>query len=347
MAEGQAPDVRGVPAPPAGSGPPPRPSVSRNPLTDFSIQYGDALWNGPLESPALIEGVLWDQDVVMLLGSEKAGKSILGMQMAFSLTTASPFLDKYLIPIAVPILYIQTEGKPADMTARMEAMRQTLDLDDTKFYHLYKRFLPLDQAEVMAALTAKIDTLPFPPKVIFIDSLYTSMSGDLIDNKATRKLLALLSWLIDRYHVAIVVIHHETKEERDHEHHLVDRGDRGSYGSVFLRAWASHILYLKKHKDKTRTLTCDTQRTGKVMEKEDLILIEPRPLCFEIKEDKTPSTEKVRLALAQAKSGEGKLIEELMQQTSLSRTSIEKSLRVLEKDSVLRKSLGKPRKYWL
>lgn len=310
------------------------------------FRTGAALWHHPETNQPIVEGVLWEGDVVMLLGSEKAGKSILGLQLAFCLTSGQPFLDKYAVTVPCPVLYLQTEGKPSEMVERMLAMRETLEIDETRFYHLHQRFLPLDTEEVIVRLIQELDKLPTAPKVIIVDSLYTSMLGDLNDNKSVRKLFTMLSPLLDRYKATLVLIHHETKESRTEDGRVIERGDKGSYGSVFLRAWCSHILYLKKHKDKTRTLTCDTQRSGKVLDREDLVLVEPHPLCFELAGNTAPYVHKVHAALDHAPQ-DGWLIEDLMQQTELSRTSVEKSLRQFEKDSVLGKNASKPRRYWL
>ena len=324
--------------------------MSASLFSDFlktpQFRTGTALWTHDETNQPIIDGVLWEGDVLMLLGSEKAGKSILGLQLAFCLTSGQPFLDKYAVPVPCSVLYIQTEGKPSEMVERMLAMRETLEIDDTRFYHLHQRFLPLDTEEMVVRLMQEIDKLSVPPKVIIVDSLYTSMLGDLNDNKSVRKLFTMLSPLLDRYKATLVLIHHETKEARADNGQIIERGDKGSYGSVFLRAWCSHILYLKKHKDKTRTLSCDTQRSGKVLEREELVLVEPHPLCFELAGEISPYMHKVKAVLEQAPTG-GFLIDDLLKLTGLSRTAVEKSLRCFEKDSVLGKNTSKPRRYWV
>lgn len=314
--------------------------------TPIVIRYGSDLWTTTDTNHPLIDGVLWEKDVIMLLGSEKAGKSILSLQMAFCLTSGHAFLDKYTVYQPTPVLYLQTEGKPSEMVDRMTAMKAALDIDDTNFFHLYQRFFPLDVKEIVDALIIEIDKLPVKPKVIFVDSLYTSMLGDLSDNTDVRRLFSILSPLLERYNCAVVLIHHETKPSHDEKGNMMDKGDKASFGSVFLRAWVGHILYLKMHRDKSRTLSCDTQRCGKVLEREDLILVEPNPLCFEIKEDKTPSIAKLRIALEGRKEG-GYSIEDLEKMTGLSRPSIERGLRVMAKDSITSHDGRKPRKYWI
>ena len=125
--------------------------MSASLFSDFlktpQFRTGTALWTHDETNQPIIDGVLWEGDVLMLLGSEKAGKSILGLQLAFCLTSGQPFLDKYAVPVPCSVLYIQTEGKPSEMVERMLAMRETLEIDDTRFYHLHQRFLPLRSAE--------------------------------------------------------------------------------------------------------------------------------------------------------------------------------------------------------
>ena len=256
----------------------------------LDIAFGESLRVKKQDNQVLIDGVLWGGDVMMLLGSEKAGKSILAMQMAHALTSGQVFLDKYKVPAKVPIVYLQTEGKKSDFIDRMNAMSETLECDDNSFFHFYYKFFPLDIDEFRQEFVRQINALPIKPIVGFIDSLYTSMIGDLIDNKDVRILISALAWIIEQTEMTLVIVHHDRKEEFV-DGKPVHYGDKSSYGSVFLRAWVDHILYLKKERNKIRSLSCDTQRSGKVLEKEELILVEPSPLCFEIKQDQTVSQE--------------------------------------------------------
>lgn len=306
----------------------------------LDILAGADIWNVERTHEELIQGVLWDGDVVMLLGSEKAGKSILGLQMAFCLTSGTPFLDKYTVPNPVSVLYIQTEGKESEMVdTRMRNMQNTIDLDETKFSRIFQHFLPLDSKDAMDALITGIKYMDRPPRVIIIDSLYTSMEGDLNENHAVRTFISSVSRLLSECNATLVIIHHETKEQWE-SGKMVERGDRGSYGSVFLRAWVSHILYLKKHPDKSRTLTCDTQRSGSVIEREELLMLEPNPLCFQIKGDYAPYVELVWRHLR-----DGATCEELMERTNLSRSSVAKGLRQLLKVERVTKTATYPRVY--
>jgi len=252
----------------------------------MKIHNGDNLFKVVDNSQPLIEEVLWEDDVVMLLGSEKSGKSILAQQMAFALTSGQPFLEKYKVPKPVPILYLQTEGKEAELASRMRCMNEILGLNKDLFYWIYKKFFPLDHKEFKDILIEKIEGFEHKPKVIFVDSLYTSCTADFNNNKECRTLFGALSVIQEIYKTAIVLIHHDKKAQIDDDGDRVHKGDKDMYGSTYLRAFVEHILYLnnpaKTTRAKTRYLTCDTTRTGKVMPKEKLFLIEPKPLCFDI-----------------------------------------------------------------
>lgn len=306
----------------------------------FDILTGPEIWRIMQPNHPLIEGVLWEGDVIMLLGSEKSGKSILGLQMAFCLTTATPFLDKYTIPAVLPVLYIQTEGKESETVERMRHMLQTIPLDETLASRIFQHFLALDDMTVVQALITGVKQMLIPPRVIIIDSLYTSMAGDLNENQAIRQFITSASELLKQLNASLVIIHHETKEQWM-DGRIVDKGDRSSYGSVFLRAWVSHILYLKKHKDKSRTLTCDTQRSGKVLEKEELVLVEPEPLCFRIKGSLSPGDMKVLVVLQQA-GDVGLTRDQLVARTSLSMRAVECALQQLVAEERLMKTDTRP-----
>ena len=299
---------------------------------------------GEVESP-LIEGFLWPRDVIMLLGSEKAGKSILAMQMASCLTSGEKFLDIYDCQ-RTPVLYIQTEGKREEFARRLKNINNSIPVFNDDFYHVYKKQLPIDNAEFNHELKKIIAQLPKVPKVMFIDSLYSSMEGDLNDNKATRKFIGMVAQLTEARHMAVVIIHHEKKENFNSSlgESVKHDGDKGAYGSIFLRAWVDHIIFLRMNRDKTRTLSCSTQRSGTIEMNHDLVLVEPDPLCFQIKGDYAACTEIVKGAL---KINGQMLKEDIIKKTGLSLSSIDKALRQLKKDKLVDYSSSYPREFYI
>jgi len=274
----------------------------------------------------IIDGYLWPNDLVMILGNEKAGKSILALQMAANLSSGTKFLDKYPCQ-KMPVAYLQTEGKKDETAYRIKNMMEAIEFDSYNFHRLYKRFLPIDIPEYMTMLDNMIGSLEPKPKVLFDDALYTTMMGDLNSNQDVRRFLFNYSILLEKYSLTSPIVHH-AKRDQFFEGEKLELGDKSSYGSVFLRANVDHIIFLEMQRDKTRVLTCDTQRSGKVASKEELILIQPVPLCFEIKGEYKAYEE---ITLAQLKK-EPLTRSQIIDRTGLSHSSVFQAARHLLRD---------------
>lgn len=262
---------------------------------------GPTLRSDSAPPETIIENFLWKEDAAMLLGSEKAGKSILAQQMFCSILTGEPFLGKFEVKKPGPIVYLQCEGKRDEFVDRLNNISLSFNapFDDSKFLHIFKKYCPLNIPVFMEAVFEKIDAQVklwgCNPVAICIDSVYKAIDGDLNENRDVIGFTNAIDELISRYKSAILLIHHDAKEWRaEKSSETIERGDKGAYGSVFLRAYVDHILYLKMLKSKARTLTCDTQRSGKTHpEVIDLLMIEPSPLVFQLKGDYKPSTEMI------------------------------------------------------
>lgn len=284
---------------------------------------GERLLERETNVEALIDGFLWERDVVMLLGSEKSGKSIIGMQMLSALSAGGLFLGKYQAK-KVPVLYLQCEGKKDETPLRLENMMKGVSLDKDYFIRMYKKFLPLDMDVYMHELSAEISKLPIKPKVMCLDCLYMAMSGDLNENEDVRRFIQKLSIILELHKMTCIIVHHAKKEEY-FEGKEVEKGDKCSYGSVFLRANVDHILFFNMNKDKTRTLSCSTQRSGKVAENETLVLVEPSPLMFQIQGAYTGSEETVLWHCTKARVTKAELIKNL----GYSESTIDRALKTL------------------
>jgi hypothetical protein len=77
------------------------------------------------------------------------------------------------------------------------------------------------------------------------------------------------------------------------------------------------------HNDKARVLSCDTQRSGLVQEKEELVLVQPSPLFFKIKGDMTGNEETLLYHLSQKNMTKAQLLEV----TNYSESTLDRSLK--------------------
>ena len=299
---------------------------------------GETLRSNSTPPETIIENFLWKEDAAMLLGSEKAGKSIMAQQMFCAIVTGEPYLGKFEVKKRGPVVYIQAEGKRDEFVDRLNNISMSFNspMNDTKFLHIFKKYCPLNVPIFRDGIFEKIDEQVkiwgCNPVAICVDSVYKAMEGDLNENRDIIEFTNAIDDLISRYSSAILLIHHDAKEWRDEKtKETMDRGDKGAYGSVFLRAYVDHILYLKMQKNKSRTLTCDTQRSGKTHgEIIDLLMIEPSPLCFQLKGDYKASTE---IILHQLRLNKQLSYKQLMENTGLVQITLQQGMAVLIKDN--------------
>jgi len=240
-------------------------------------------------SEALIDQILFERDNTILLGKEKAGKSIFSMQMACSLTSGSPLLNEYKVKAPCDVVYIQAEGKLSGTRDNLKNMTKVIDCDFSKLLYLYYPSIPLDTEQGYNEIIAQISSWR-RPEVIFIDPLYMSMSGDMKDDVASKKMVENLRMLSEIYQATIVVVHHAHRPIRMKDHSIVDEGDDSIFGSFVWKAYPDNIILIQKVTGNKyqRKISCSTQRSGKTIEGIDIMFIEPTPLYFKIKDDSRP-----------------------------------------------------------
>ena len=309
-------------------------------MSDFNVYSGQDLLNIKSEDDKyIVEDILWEKDVVFLVGDAKAGKSILSMQIACSLTSGDPFLKTYEVYKPCSVLYVQMEGSLYESVSRMKEMvypDMGINWEPSLFNLLYCKSLSLDTQEGMNSFMSVIDKMPVKPEVIFIDPLYMAMQGDLIDNQASRQMVKNLRIIKDTLNCVMVILHHEHRQKRDREGMFINEsGSQSIFGSFVWRAFASHVISLKKRDDGVRILSCDTQRSGKVIENIELRMIQPHPLQFELVGDE--QNPYVMETLECIKNNGAMLVKDIITKSKLSRSAVTHSLCVLQKDKKIHK----------
>ena len=189
---------------------------------NLKVYCGDTLRSNSQPPETIVENFLWKQDAVMLLGSEKAGKSILAQQLFASIVSNRTFLDKYEVKCPGPVVYIQTEGKRDEFVDRLNNMCMGIDgFDDNLFLHIYRKYCPLNvpmfKKAIIDTIKRQSDAWGMPPVAICIDSLYKAMDGDLTNNRDVIAFTNAVDELITEFKSGIVIIHHDSKEWRDKE----------------------------------------------------------------------------------------------------------------------------------
>ena len=309
-------------------------SYSGKQLLDLKLKQRD--W--------LIENLLQENDSVMFVGNEKSGKSLLMFQIACSLTTQHPLIDKYNVPTPCRVTYCQLEGELGDSQDRMKRMIKCIDFNPDMFHLL---FLPPQELQDHSKMLAFRDTIKKywlekdnkTPDVVIIDPIYFAFRGSLSKDDVVREFLGNIRILKDSLNCAVILVHHTHKQRFDYTGDRVEEGDEATFGSKFLKAWADHILlFIHDTKHGTRTLSCTTQRSGKIVRQANLRLVEPDPLYFEEQSKNANLKDLVIVELLKLPEfKDGISCEDICAQLNISRDFFYKSIKQPLADNLLEK----------
>lgn len=281
----------------------------------------------------LINSIIREKDSIILVGDEKAGKSILTKQIICSLTSKHPFLDRYEVSKCCKVTYIQLEGELEDTQDRLRRMIKVLDFDPELFHIMFFPPLELHIKESMTKLKDLIQK-KHNPDVVIIDPLYFAFSGSLSDDEVVRKFIGNMRILKEELNCALIIVHHTHKMRFNFKSgEVLQEGDNAIFGSKFLKAYPDHTLLLVYDKKReVRILTCGTQRSGDIIKNSMLRLIQPSPLYFE-ETLEIPTKESVIFnVLNDPKYVEGLSPKQIMQATGLAHTTFYESVKKLIKE---------------
>ena len=314
-------------------------------MSDYGIFWGkDVLKVAPHKREPIIEHLLWEGDTVFIIGREKVGKSIFALQMACSLTSGEDFLDTFKIKREHHIVYVQTEGKRYETQERLDNMIYGIRCDLNNFTHIFLPNIALDTTQGIDDLENMLSDNGRKPDVVFIDPLYMSMMGDMKDAKAARAWIGNVRKLVGKYNAALVITHHAHRQKRAKDGSIINDGDEAVYGSFIWKAFADHMFMMNRG-DKVYTLSCDTQRSAKVVNKISFVLHHPRPLLFTI-EDQEANTKSIMVYkyIQIEKSIDA---DSLMHKLNLPRATLYRALRRLLTTKMIVKGHSRPVVYTL
>jgi hypothetical protein len=229
----------------------------------------------------LVDKLAREKDSILMVGGEKAGKSLIIKQLICSLTSGEhPFLNLYDVKRPCKVTYIQVEGELSDTQDRFKRMIKTLDFNPDNFQIIFAPPLGLQEDANCVTLMQQIESVHVPD-VLIIDPLYFAFEGSLSDDGIVRKFLGNIRKIKDKFGCAVIIVHHTHRIKFNAEGGLIDEGDDALFGSSAFKWWPDHIIFFTYNKKKnTRDFRCSTQRSGDILKKLELILVQPDPLYF-------------------------------------------------------------------
>lgn len=182
---------------------------------------------------------VWGDGVGILGGPPKCAKSWCGLDMAVSIASSTPFLDRFPVRDSGPSLVYLAEDALPQVRSRIAGicLHRGLDLAALDLHVITAPAVRLDQEPDQKRLATTLEHLS--PRLLLLDPL---VRLHRLDENSSADISALLGYLRElqrRYGVAIVVVHHMRKSVRSHL-------GQALRGSGDLHAWNDHGAYLTR-----------------------------------------------------------------------------------------------------
>jgi len=206
--------------------------VSR--ANDLDIRHPEKAW--------LIES-MWAYGAVGIIGGPpKCCKSWLGLDMALSVASGSPCLDRFAVQRPGPALIFLAEDALPAIRARIEALctHRQIPIESLDLYVITASSLRLDLTQDQKRLKATVEA--FKPRLLLLDPLVRLHRLDENSAADISNLLGFIREMQRSYDTAIVLVHHLSKR------HYAQPG-QALRGSSDLHAFGDCNAYLVRRND--------------------------------------------------------------------------------------------------
>ncbi len=202
---------------------------------ELAIQAPEKKW--------LIQSV-WGQSAVGIIGgAPKCCKSWLGLDMAVSVASGTPFLDHFSVQSPGKALVFLAEDAISAVRSRIEAIcdHRQIVMDKLELYAITASTLRLDLDCDQKRLTATLAALK--PRLLILDPLVRLHRLDENSAAEISKLLGFIREMQRTYDTAIVLVHHASKKHRA-------QPGQALRGSSDLHAFGDSNAYLARKNDR-------------------------------------------------------------------------------------------------
>jgi RecA-family ATPase len=210
-----------------------------------------------------IEGILYEGQIVLLIGTQKVGKSYLSAQWSVALAAGADWgQGRLTIPKPRNVLYYQTEGTKFDLAERTNPIFEFYPAAGERWTGDVPEELDLSADVGIPTLIKMLKEEKID--VLFIDSLFSSMQGDINRSQDVSKVKATLNKIQGQCpNVAFVILHHEHRPIRDPKAGgFVNEGAARYAGSYVLAAMADQFwLYTEEKNDEGERRRFETAYT--------------------------------------------------------------------------------------
>jgi RecA-family ATPase len=299
------------------------------------------------ERQAVVEEFLYKGNTLMLFAEAGEGKSVIAIQLALSLTTATPLFGILAIPKPCIVYYMQMEADYFMYMERIGRMRGLIPIDTNYLWWDDVRNLNLRDERSMEQQIQMIKKTG--AEVVIFDPIYKLVAGPIADELPSKQIIRFSDLLQTKTGATLVWVHHSKRPQHSSSGDLIQVDDP-FYGSQWLKAHVDTSYQLRRGKGKGKegrvTLYNKKDRGGDVLHE---IPLHYDPLSYTCMAEHDPKRmsgeERVVMWLRQCKQSERLTgFEETLDQCKLSEAQLRRIQQRLVGNKALevKQTPGKP-----
>lgn len=202
------------------------------------------------ERPALIEGFLYEQSVLMVSADPGCGKSTVVACAIAQMSAGLPVFNQLHVPKPVFSYYIPFERGAQEIEERFKQMRHTIPMDFNNIA-VNENFVGYNVVndnhadEMIFNIRKDCEHHGGRPDLIIMDPIYAAVSGGLSTDEKASQFVRFSARLVKEFHCSIWMNHHTVKTSYDGEGRAVQKDDP-FYGSQWLKAHCTAAYYMKR-----------------------------------------------------------------------------------------------------
>lgn len=294
----------------------------------------------------LVEDIWMEKNVGWIAGEGKSYKSIMSLDLALSVASGKPFLNKFPVKDPGPVLMVQEEDPIWRVAHRIQVMSDAKGIVDIDVAHrngnlvlnMKNTNIPLflsiggkltfEDEDRMDALERAIASRR--PKMVILDPMFMLAAG--MDEFKAGEMAGLLNKLKqwrNEYDCSIAVVHHYRKSTGADTQKL--------YGSMALYAWSENSLLVQRE-SRDRNIV-SIRRDIKDAPSDDKLSVEFLDIDgsydFLFKEAGTPGDNDVLDAVRYSGKSEPVTVKNIMDLTGMSERAVRSKVAELKKEGLI------------
>lgn len=212
-----------------------------------------AIQSPPPPAQPLITDFLYADSVCLLTGAAGKGKTVLAVQLAASLSSATACFGSLEISRPHSVYYLQLEGSRNETLMRLHYLHTSIPINGTHFYFDFDKQFRVTHAELvqrkLALMRERLATTHLD--LLILDPIY-KLTGDLAKAENALAVITFSDLVAELFHCSILLIHHPHRERHDLKGKLIQESNP-YYGHSFLY---NHVdsSFLMTNPEKDRVL---------------------------------------------------------------------------------------------